>query len=73
MDVQVALWTRSAIVVPAGVRWVKMPSDAAQCAHELFAQLRAMDAEGVHEIWVEMPPDGEAWDGVRDRLQRAAA
>ena len=73
MDVQVALWTRSAIVVPAGVRWVKMPSDAAQCAHELFAQLRAMDAEGVHEIWVETPPDGEAWDGVRDRLQRAAA
>ena len=73
MDVQVALWTRSAIVVPAGVRWVKMPSDAAQCAHELFAQLRAMDAEGVHEIWVETPPDGEVWDGVRDRLQRAAA
>ena len=73
MDVQVALWTRAVLDVPAGVRWVKMPSDAAQCAHELFAQLRAMDAEGVHEIWVEMPPDGEVWDGVRDRLQRAAA
>ena len=73
MDVQVALWTRAVLDVPAGVWWVKMPSDAAQCAHELFAQLRAMDAEGVQEIWVETPPEGEAWDGVRDRLQRAAA
>ncbi|CAN1527946.1 SUA5 Putative translation factor (SUA5) [Burkholderiaceae bacterium] len=71
--VQVALWTRSVLDVPAGVWWVKMPSDAAQCAHELFAQLRAMDAKGVQEIWVETPPEGEAWDGVRDRLQRAAA
>ena len=73
IDVQVALWTRSVLDVPAGVWWVKMPSDAAQCAHELFAQLRAMDAKGVQEIWVETPPEGEAWDGVRDRLQRAAA
>ena len=73
MDVQVALWTRAVLDVPAGVRWVKMPLDAAQCAHELFAQLRAMDAKGVQEIWVETPPEGEAWDGVRDRLQRAAA
>jgi L-threonylcarbamoyladenylate synthase len=73
MAVQVALWTRAVLDVPAGVWWVKMPSDAAQCAHELFAQLRAMDAKGVQEIWVETPPKGEAWDGVRDRLQRAAA
>ena len=73
MAVQVALWTRAVLDVPAGVWWAKMPSDAAQCAHELFAQLRAMDAQGVQEIWVETPPDGEAWDGVRDRLQRAAA
>ena len=73
IDVQVALWTRSVLDVPAGVWWVKMPSDAAQCAHELFAQLRAMDAKGVQEIWVETPPEGEAWEGVRDRLQRAAA
>lgn len=73
MAVQVALWSRAVLDVPAGVWWVKMPSDAAQCAHDLFAQLRAMDAEGVQEIWVETPPDGEAWDGVRDRLQRAAA
>jgi len=72
-DVQVVVWARSVMHLPAGVRWVAMPADAARCAHDLFAQLRALDDQGVTEIWVETPPDGEAWDGVRDRLQRAAA
>ncbi len=69
----VALWTRSEWPASDGVMSVAMPADAAQCAHDLFAQLRAMDARGVAEIWVETPPADEAWDGVRDRLQRAAA
>lgn len=67
-----AVWVRSGLTVPLGVNCVAMPSDAAACAHDLFAQLRAMDALGVQEIWVETPPLGEAWDGVRDRLQRAS-
>jgi L-threonylcarbamoyladenylate synthase len=50
-----------------------MPSYAAPAAHELFSVLRELDALGVQLIWVETPPDGLAWDGVRDRLQRAAA
>jgi L-threonylcarbamoyladenylate synthase len=50
-----------------------MPSDAAAVAHELFAVLRELDAAGVAAIWVERPPPDAAWDGVRDRLQRAAA
>jgi L-threonylcarbamoyladenylate synthase len=71
--VPVALWTRSDMKLPTAVLRFAMPHDAAQCAHELFAQLRTLDAQGVQEIWVETPPEGEAWDGVRDRLQRAAA
>ena len=67
-----AVWARSALTIPSGVHCLSMPSDAAACAHDLFAQLRAMDALGVQEIWVETPPLGEAWDGVRDRLQRAS-
>ena len=70
---RLALWTRAAMDLPAGVVRFAMPRDAAACAHELFAQLRAMDASGVQEIWVETPPADEAWDGVRDRLQRASA
>jgi L-threonylcarbamoyladenylate synthase len=74
-----ATWTRTSLLrveqnaLPEGVKQFTMPSDAAPCAHDLFAQLRAMDALGVQEIWIETPPDGEAWAGVRDRLQRAAA
>lgn len=51
----------------------RMPSDAAVAAHELFSVLRELDALRVSMIWVETPPDGPEWDGVRDRLQRAAA
>lgn len=67
-----AVWARSALAIPSGVRCMSMPTDAAACAHDLFAQLRAMDELGVQEIWVETPPLGEAWDGVRDRLERAS-
>ena len=74
-----ATWTRTSLLsveqaaLPDGVKHFPMPSDAAQCAHDLFAQLRSMDALGVQEIWIETPPDGEAWEGVKDRLKRAAA
>jgi L-threonylcarbamoyladenylate synthase len=39
----------------------------------LFAWMRQCDDADVAEIWVENPPSGPDWDGVRDRLQRAAA
>jgi L-threonylcarbamoyladenylate synthase len=42
-------------------------------AHELFSVLRELDALDVSAIWVERPPPDAAWDGVRDRLERAAA
>jgi L-threonylcarbamoyladenylate synthase len=51
----------------------KMPNDAAVAAHELFSLLREFDDVGVKLIWVEAPPPDLAWDGVRDRLQRASA
>lgn len=51
----------------------RMPDDATAVARQLFAVLRAFDDAGVQLIWVETPPPEPAWDGVRDRLQRAAA
>jgi L-threonylcarbamoyladenylate synthase len=51
----------------------RMPEDAAAAAHQLFAVLRELDASGVRLIWVQTPPPGAEWDGVRDRLERAAA
>jgi len=57
----------------AELLWRQMPEDAKATAHELFAVLRELDAAGAVEIWIELPPAGAAWDGVRDRLSRAAA
>ena len=62
------LQTRSAHVLRR-----RMPDDAAETARQLFAVLREFDAQGVRLIWVEVPPDGPEWEGVRDRLQRASA
>ena len=51
----------------------RMPDDAIETARQLFAVLREFDNQGVRLIWVETPPAGPEWDGVRDRLQRASA
>lgn len=69
----VAVYSR--VAPPAGSAWLHkaMPADAAAVAHQLFAVLRDFDAAGASLIWVELPPPGGNWDGVRDRLQRAAA
>jgi L-threonylcarbamoyladenylate synthase len=70
---RLAVYSRS-VAVPRALPSRRMPDDPAAAAHELFAVLRAFDDEGVQLLWVEAPPAGDvAWDGVRDRLQRAAA
>jgi L-threonylcarbamoyladenylate synthase len=71
---KVRMMRRSALqTIPPDVRTYELPANPEAAAHELFSQLRALDQRGVREIWVTMPPWGEAWDGVRDRLARAAA
>ncbi len=57
----------------AGVVWRAQPLSAEEAAHDLFTVLRDLDARGVQQIWVQQPPDTPEWEGVRDRLQRAAA
>ncbi len=69
----IAVYARTPISAARGVSVRRMPIDAARCAQELFAVLRELDATGVRLIWVETPPSDAAWDGVRDRLVRAAA
>ncbi len=69
----IAVYARTRLRAGPGVKLQTMPADAAACAHELFAVLRELDATGVRLIWVETPPPLTEWDGVRDRLSRAAA
>lgn len=67
------VWSAVRLDAGAGVFWRRQPTSADQAAHELFSVLRDLDARGVQQIWVQLPPDTPEWEGVRDRLQRAAA
>ena len=70
----IAVYARAVMRVrTARVLYRRMPDDAAATAQQLFAVLREFDAQGARLIWVETPPAMPEWDGVRDRLGRAAA
>ncbi len=58
---------------PAGFggAWTRAPNDPAGYAHDLYANLRALDATGADELLIEEVPDAPAWEAVRDRLARA--
>lgn len=68
------VYSRSILALPhAEVVWRSMPQEAAAAAAELFARLREFDDQGVQLLWVETPPADADWEGVADRLRRAAA
>jgi len=69
----VAVYFRTVVPGRAARAARPMPDNPIAAAHELFAALRELDASGARLIWVETPPDAPAWEGVRDRLRRAAA
>jgi len=50
-----------------------MPSDPVRYARFLYEALHRADHAGLDWIAVEMPPDGDEWSAVWDRLRRAAA
>ncbi|WP_035626112.1 L-threonylcarbamoyladenylate synthase [Herminiimonas sp. CN] len=50
----------------------ELPDTPDGYAYGLYAALRAMDAAGADLILIESPPLGHAWQGVNDRLRRAA-
>ncbi len=52
--------------------WREMPVEPSPYGHDLYAALRELDGRGADLILVEQVPAGEAWDAVRDRLERAA-
>lgn len=70
----IAVYARAIVRIKSTqVIYRRMPDDALATAQQLFAVLRGFDAQGVKLIWIENPPADAAWDGVRDRLLRAAA
>lgn len=58
---------------PAGNgRIIDMPADPARYAAQLYAGLREADEQGWDWIALERPPDTPEWEGILDRLTRAA-
>lgn len=49
-----------------------LPATPEGFAYGLYAALRAMDARDADLILIEAPPADHAWQGVNDRLRRAA-
>ncbi len=69
---------RVAVLARTGVRpaaladvWIPAPADAAAYAHDLYANLRTLDAANAEAILIETVPDDDAWLAIRDRLGRA--
>lgn len=53
--------------------WIDGSADPARYGHDLYANLRKLDASGAARIVVEQPPRTPAWEAINDRLARAAA
>jgi L-threonylcarbamoyladenylate synthase len=53
--------------------WRQAPGTAAAYAHDLYGNLRALDAAGATRLLVEVPPTAPEWLAVHDRLGRAQA
>lgn len=51
--------------------WIQAPAGATAYAHDLYANLRALDAANADAIFVESLPEDDGWFAVRDRLARA--
>src|SRR3990172_3568489 len=55
-----------------GVYHYIMPNTPEEYARRLYATLREADAQGCDFLFVEQPPEDEAWSAINDRLRRAA-
>jgi L-threonylcarbamoyladenylate synthase len=64
---------RSDVAFPDGVISLRLPSDAAGYARDLYASLRELEDRGCTSICIESVPSKPEWDAIRDRLTRASA
>jgi L-threonylcarbamoyladenylate synthase len=51
---------------------IEMPREPAAYAAQLYSALHTLDAAAVERIVVTLPPEGDAWLAIRDRLSRAS-
>jgi L-threonylcarbamoyladenylate synthase len=58
---------------PVSMNWIVADRDPHVFARDLYKNLRQLDRLQLEQIVVEAPPANSHWDGIRDRLERAAA
>jgi L-threonylcarbamoyladenylate synthase len=70
---RVAVLARSALqpLLP-GLTWLAAPLEGPSYAHDLYANLRALDAAQCDVLLVEQLPQRAEWAAINDRLARAA-
>ena len=80
LDLELRSLTNVAVLAlheaPYAVRvtsWIDAGGDPVRYGHDLYANLRKLDASGAKRILVEAPPRTPQWEAVNDRLMRAAA
>jgi hypothetical protein len=66
----VLLWITAA--AEGATKSIRMPANPVEYAAGLYVTLHGLDDEFWDWIAVEAPPEGQEWDGIRDRLTRAA-
>jgi L-threonylcarbamoyladenylate synthase len=57
----------------AGIEFISMPANPKDYARELYATLRHLDKKDFSRIVIQLVPEGQEWDAIRDRLQRASS
>lgn len=68
---RIAVLSFSPTRVPNTLHWLAS-RQVRVYAHNLYAHLRAMDTAGCDLILIESPPQTPEWEGINDRLRRAA-
>lgn len=69
--VAVMRYSHDPLSVPVAAQRL-LPYTVEGYAHDLYAALRALDVAGADLILIESPPSSVDWQGVNDRLRRAA-
>lgn len=72
---KIALMTYQQHTLPQAAQllaWRQLAAEPVAYAHDLYAALRSLDLAHAEVILVEELPEDKAWQGVNDRLRRAA-
>ncbi|MDR9392395.1 MAG: Sua5 family C-terminal domain-containing protein, partial [Trueperaceae bacterium] len=69
----VALVRSAALPPDLAARVLRLPDDPVAYARGFYDAVRRLDAGRPSVLWIEAPPDGDAWAAIRDRVARATA